>query len=80
MSRPSFKDLLTADERREARERGWELCEVWDTAKRNLRVMVLPTENNVVKSQPLLMQVLMMRARAGDPLATKLIKVSMHEL
>lgn len=68
----SKHDLLSPDEHRVAEAQGWSLSHVFDLATSKWSVMVLGLPNAEVAGQAVVM-----RARTGDPVSTKALRLVM---
>jgi hypothetical protein len=73
-----MNDLLNEHERRAADAMGWVVCWVYCTDKNRMLVQVLPTPNNVIKNAASLLQVVSLRAQAGDALATRVMHLVLN--
>lgn len=72
--------MLNDIERAQAASYGWVVCEVWDLQTQRLRVQVLPTDKNDLKSADALMKVVMHRAQNNDAFAQRVLKLVMDSM
>ncbi len=72
--------MLTTEETALAKEKGWLLCDVYDTTSKRWAKQVLPTPENPVKSSKALWTVLLTRGAEGDALAKKLVNIVMASI